>query len=924
MSRLAFCLLFFIAACGTTPAQTASPQQSLNQYVAFLNQSVEEVIRRFDMVRAYQEDVTRYRNKPDFLLRLASSGPLEEFYYQKALAGSGLTASEKQHLNAGTEALWQLLTQLDQTGKALETYVRLKNYQNDNLRQSDQLISEMQAHFLAFSRDKTALFEQIQSVYRHYLPTSPTDPYLATEKDMEQILLSQQQLLDSLPYYLQEDQPTVWPVDRVQASMLADEKWLGTFGKAQSKIAYPASDMVNAFKSELLAIQAVKQRAIDENTYAARQSAHYGNGVYLSLIKQYNQGLLGIHRSFVLYSKSARPLLDYPSYSPVFTPQSSQSVAPTTARTVPFQDKPRPDFTLKPSATPASRALFETLNGYVEWINESLRQMHTLQVLVRNYQQSAEYYRDPARASQRANLTYSHEDFKVPLSAYQLLMTHSTSLPGPYRTAVQDQAEVLRSMLQEMDGLSIELISYTREKQYLQDRLTRSDAILNRYAHLFDTFDQKKEQLYTDIRRIYESYPAASPTSSWQVAGHALQRTLDEDHEILFGVKGYLKGEANQLPGTTRAETSARQLIADEYQNLKGLPRYGRSNGLCPYSPYEDLAENTSRFAGMAQAVKPVPANYTRHPYESFYYFYNNELVYQYNKFSELAAGKNILLLKAVRQPDLFILQRFPARAAVAANTRPSAKQGVPDNKPIVENKPAEKLSGKPANESIAAIDPQKPQIVRDTVYIKETRVDTVYIDRTDQREVTRSLAGFAANNMILLLDVSGSMDSPVKLPLLKRSIKSLLPLLRPEDQLSIVVYSGKARIALKPTSGAETAMIARVIDQLSSTGETDGNGGLTLAYKVANKQYIRAGNNRIILATDGEFPVSNEVLQLIDENARQDIFLTVFTFGRNPFMGKNLKKLSQAGRGTYTHVTDQTADLQLILEAQAKQVPSK
>lgn len=110
----------------------------------------------------------------------------------------------------------------------------------------------------------------------------------------------------------------------------------------------------------------------------------------------------------------------------------------------------------------------------------------------------------------------------------------------------------------------------------------------------------------------------------------------------------------------------------------------------------------------------------------------------------------------------------------------------------------------------------------------------------------------------------------------------------------------------------------------MQSTGDTDGNGGLRLAYKLANKNYLRAGNNRIVLATDGEFPVSDEVLDLIRDNARQDIHLTIFTFGRNPLTGQNLQKLSQAGFGTYAHVTAETADLQLILEAQAKKQPLK
>ena len=205
---------------------------------------------------------------------------------------------------------------------------------------------------------------------------------------------------------------------------------------------------------------------------------------------------------------------------------------------------------------------------------------------------------------------------------------------------------------------------------------------------------------------------------------------------------------------------------------------------------------------------------------------------------------------------------------------------------------------------------------------MERTRTDTVYVDRANRPDVSRSLTGYATNNMVLLLDVSGSMDSPVKLPLMKRSIKSLLTLLRPEDQLSIVIYSGKARIVMKPTSGADKALIARAIHELQSTGGTDGNKGLQLAYKVANKSYIRAGNNRIILATDGEFPVSDEVLQLIGENARQDILLTVFTFGRNALTGQALKKLSQLGRGSYAHVTAETANELLISEAKATLKP--
>ncbi len=908
-------LLMFSSMVATAYSPIETPQQSLNQYVAFLNQSVEVLTNRFQMLRAYQADVNQYRKRPDFALNLPSSGPLADYYYRKALLGSGLTPAEKQRLNASAEALWQRLTQLDQTGKAVETHVRLRAYPSDSLKQSDALVGAMQVLLAQLSQDRTAFYQQIQRVYRRYQPYLPTDPYLVTEKEMEQVLLSQQQLLDSLPCYLREDSRSAWPVARVQQSILADEKLLSMFGKAQAMIDYPASSAINDFKQALLAIQTIKRRAVDDNTFAARQSAAHGNAVYVSLINQYNQDLLASHRAFVNYSQSARRLLDYPALSPVFTPEPPPSTPQTVTQTLPFQNKPLLPFTIKRAVSPASIATGLALNGYVEFINESLRQMHLLQVLLRNYQASAEYHRDPSRSGQRARLTYAHDDYKVPLSVYQqLLLRSGQSIPQPYRQSILNQSEVLLGMLKEMDSLSIELIAYTTQQQYLHDQLQRSDAILDRYAYLFDTFDQKKEQLYTDVRRIHESYPVTNPASSWQVAGKALLKTLDDDREILFGVKAYLMSKTARLPATQLAETDARQLITDEYQNLKGLQRFGRSNGLCPYSPYEDLAQNSLRLAEMTQKVKPAFLAAATQPYTSFYYFYNNELVYQYNKFAELAG---VGLLKAINQPDLFIGR---------SSASPTAPIPAPEKAERVINvltsspKPI-RVTGQTSQPvaPIATVSEPKPQ--HDTVYVERARVDTVYLERTEQQTVTRSLSGFATNNMVLLLDVSGSMDSPVKLPLLKRSIKSLLPLLRPEDQLSIIVYSGKARVVLKPTSGVKAAEISRVIDELQSTGDTDGNKGLQLAYKLANKHYIRAGNNRIILATDGEFPVSDAVLELIDEGARQDICLTVFTFGRKPLTGLPMKKLSQLGRGTHTHVTTENADLQLIMEAQAKPI---
>ena len=929
MRRFSILIILFAFITGPVAAQQEAPQTSLNHYIEFLSESSELVIRRFKMLRDYQEDVSRYRKRPDYGIRLPSSGPLEEYYYKKAIHGLGLEAGKRAQLNAGTENVWKVLNKLDETCKALETYVRLKDYERDNLKKSDALTAEMQSLFERYAHDKNALYAQIRQIYAGIQNRAATDPYIVTERAMGEVIAAQQRLLEALPYYLNEETKTEWPVALVRQSMLDDEKALATIGSTASQLQYPASDMVGTFKSALASMQDIKRRALDDHNFAAQQSAQHGNAVYLSLVEQFNHDMLEFYKAFVGYSKPGHLLLNYPFFSPVTKAEGRDDAAMSSKTTPPFQDKSFQPLNVKKATAPANAALIRVLNQYVDWINQSLRQMHLLQMIVRNYQSSAEYYRDPAKAQKRANLSYSHEDFKLPSSEYSLLLSASATIPEPYRKSVTGQTEVLMNILQEMDGLSIELIRYTSEKQYLQDQLKRSDAILDRYLVLFDILDKKKELLYNDIRHIHESYPNATPASSWYIAGTAMLKTMDNSHDVMFGMRDFLKGESPKLPELTDLETDSRQLIADEYKNMKGLQRYGRSNGLCPYTPYEDLGANAARFAESVRKYRPERSGFAAHPYESFYYFYNNELVYQYNNFIELSKAG---LLKTINQPDVFAFQRTTPQKPAAP---PIKNQELPVEKPVDNTasiktnnaevpavpEPPARQDARPATNEAAPI----AQAKRDTVYVERVRVDTVYVDRNAQlQNVTRSLDGFAPNNMVLLLDVSSSMSSPYKLPLLKRSIKSLLTLVRPEDMISIVLYSGKARVVLKPTSGAKAPEISRMIDLLQSDGDTDGNEGIKLAYKTANKQYIRAGNNRIVLATDGDFPVSEEVMDMIRQNARQDVYLSVFTFGRNEHTGQKLKKLAELGMGSYAHVTDASADLQLILEAQAKKLAGK
>ena len=162
-------------------------------------------------------------------------------------------------------------------------------------------------------------------------------------------------------------------------------------------------------------------------------------------------------------------------------------------------------------------------------------------------------------------------------------------------------------------------------------------------------------------------------------------------------------------------------------------------------------------------------------------------------------------------------------------------------------------------------------------------------------------------SNLVFLIDVSGSMRRANKLDLLKPSFKLLVEQLRPEDKVSIVVYAGAAGLVLPATPGNEKNKIIDAIDQLRAGGSTAGGKGIQLAYKVAKENFIKGGNNRVILATDGDFNVgvsSQEGLKsLIEEKRKEQIFLTVLGCGYGNLKDNRLETLADCGNGNYAFI---------------------
>ncbi|MCW9037624.1 von Willebrand factor type A domain-containing protein, partial [Altibacter sp.] len=169
------------------------------------------------------------------------------------------------------------------------------------------------------------------------------------------------------------------------------------------------------------------------------------------------------------------------------------------------------------------------------------------------------------------------------------------------------------------------------------------------------------------------------------------------------------------------------------------------------------------------------------------------------------------------------------------------------------------------------------------------------------------SASGIPPSNLVFLLDVSGSMESPNKLPLLKSALQVLVEQLRAEDKVSIVVYAGAAGLVLSPTSGSNKERILKAIENLSAGGSTAGGEGIKLAYKIAEEHFITGGNNRIILATDGDFNVgasSDRAMEdLIVEKRKSGVFLTCLGFGMGNYKDSKMETLADKGNGNYAYI---------------------
>jgi Ca-activated chloride channel homolog len=907
--------------CIPSFAQLTSVQQkALNTYVDYANTSADEVDQVVKSIITYAPKVDYHRTHPKNswgLPRYVCPIQLEDYYYNAITAQSkNLSATSSTLLNTSVKALRAAAEAIDKKCKELDTYHKLEDYKQDDFAKAELMINELQVLLADYKKKQSALQKDLDDVHKKMTAAATQGVYRKADDQMRKEVMRERALLDAWTFNLKEDVHTGWPVDQLTKSIQETDNQLSVLKQSNPTLKYPASSMWGSFQGNLASVLEVKRSGLNGYNFEAKKSDKHSNQVYMDLINYFNGTLVADYNAFIGFcERDGYYGMKVMKYFPVY--EIRMKVKAVEVDVKPFKDIERVPVAIAPQKAAIQNVTFSSLVLYVDFINETWRQTRNLQSTIGSFNSTASSYKNLESFEKRGAMNFEYKDYQVPLAEFQKTIADSKVLPPAVAKSLNDQAEVLLNILKEMDDQCASLEIEVKEKRYEKDRLTKVYQVMERLKVLFEIWDDKKELLYWDVRKVFDAYPVANAASSWQKSGKALRDLTDLDREALFKAKEFYRGDSTITVPTEKINQALRDVIANEYDNMKGIEKFGRYNGLCPYTPYEDLPKTSKALADAAINLKAAGSRSRyEHPYYKLVYHYN-DIVDDYNKFCELS--KTVHHLPTVHQPELFIV-KYPEPKAP---DQPIARK----EEPPVQTKNEGRAEPKKETQPVSEQKRDKPKDVVTTPPAAQTKVehDTIYIERRDTVYLTdndtnlRSMEGYATNNMILLLDVSGSMNSPEKLPLLKESVLNMLTMMREEDKVSIIAFSGKPKVLLESASFKNESKIKKAINDLKSSGKTDGNAGLKLAYEVADENYIRGGNNRIILATDGQFATSEEILQLIQKFSKEDIFLTIFNFGKGAGASKELENLATMGKGNYSYISKENVELKLIREAKAK-----
>jgi len=456
---------------------------------------------------------------------------------------------------------------------------------------------------------------------------------------------------------------------------------------------------------------------------------------------------------------------------------------------------------------------------------------------------------------------------------YDRAMTLADSLPASHKKDITDRMKKAQKLMDQYFELCKTIENSTLRSDYLRGMLADSVyAWLDAYSLACFDFSALQYILYQEIEDTYT--PQATP-----VTINDMQLLVSSCGQLIFSLRRNDAKMARKNVESIGLLLTHFDPMEETSPSLKNRPRLDNK----PFSGFIAKAREIKALG--EHYLLGVPDYPKSKPWLAEYgpaYFYGNEMISLYSAkkeglvsfYNEFTRSSKIEVLAKCAEPYWFPVLR------------------------VADTHPLEPLNVDSLIQSF-----QEKLIVEKNL------------------PLTPSLDGYASNNLVFLLDISASMNRPEKMPLLKEALKYFLDLTRSEDQIAIVTYSGTAKIALPPTPANQKEKILRAIEDLHYSGKTDAGRGLQMAYKQAADYFIEKGNNRIILATDGEFELEKSMLKLIRTHAEKGIKLTAFSFGR--FVDKDInefmRRITTEGGGHYAHIQEGEGAFEaLMTEAKA------
>lgn len=513
-----------------------------------------------------------------------------------------------------------------------------------------------------------------------------------------------------------------------------------------------------------------------------------------------------------------------------------------------------------------AKAVAEALNLYLDVINQCVH---------KTWRMPRAYATYNARLNKGASLDEAGhlvgavpffsvipKNFKLPEAAYAQARTHAQDIPAAFQAQVTVLFDSLWYLQEQQVMIGHAFWTLTDFNPRKADTATVRQAYtwLAALSKINADYERLSRQFNTLAETIYETYGPAPPTESpWVKSAHAMRQVVDTARAYLGMARAGGFSKTTPLD-TTELSGLLHTLATERAANLGQIRDLGSYHGDSAPHLYDKFVRQMHRMMKEYYGYAALEA-YSPKVYEDIVNEFN-WAVDAYNNFVRVSFHDDMVappayLLKTVSLSGLF---RFIP----------------PDVAPTTPK---------------AAL-PEALQAV--------------------------SMEGYAYNHTVLLLDVSGSMHAPSKLPLLKDAMRQLVAVMRAQDRLSVVIYSDNASMVLENVSFTDPKAL-KTLDTLRSKGKTNATQGIQLAYKIATAQFIHDGNNRIILATDGDFNISKDTEKMVKEKSKQGIHLSVFGFGTKIASESQLKKLARDGDGHYVYVKEDNSLTSLLSELQAK-----